>query len=57
MLEAEVDATEVSSKAHESGMSLDDILSDDSEGSKLHLDGFSAEVGQQQKEVSGYVIK
>ncbi|KAK7301822.1 hypothetical protein RJT34_12698 [Clitoria ternatea] len=52
--EAEVDMIEVSSKlsskAHESEMSLDDILSADSEGSKLHLDGFSNEIGQQKKE-------
>ncbi|XP_061374001.1 DExH-box ATP-dependent RNA helicase DExH11 isoform X2 [Gastrolobium bilobum] len=50
LLEAEVDTTEVSSKAHESEMSLDDILLADSKGLKLHLDGFSDEVGQQQKE-------
>ncbi|XP_027335090.1 DExH-box ATP-dependent RNA helicase DExH11 isoform X2 [Abrus precatorius] len=47
ILEAEVDTTEVSSKAHGSEMSLDDILSADSEGSKLHLDGFSD--GQQKQ--------
>jgi len=51
-LEAEVGTTEVSSRAHESEMSLDDILSADSEGSKLHLDGFNDEIGQQKKEVS-----
>ncbi|KAL2332921.1 hypothetical protein Fmac_014134 [Flemingia macrophylla] len=50
MLEAEVGSSEVSSKARESEMSLDDILSSDSEGSKLHLDGFSNEIGQQKKE-------
>ncbi|TKY47117.1 ATP-dependent RNA helicase SKI2 [Spatholobus suberectus] len=50
ILEAEVGPTEVSSKAHESEMSLDYILSADSEGSKLDLDGFSVEVGQQKKE-------
>ncbi|KAL2568339.1 hypothetical protein AAZV13_18G062500 [Glycine max] len=49
-LEAEVGTTEVSSRAHESEMSLDDILSADSEGSKLHLDGFNDEIGQQKKE-------
>lgn len=53
-MEAEVDTTEVSSKASESGISLDDILSADPEGSKLHLDGFSDEVGQQPKLVSDY---
>lgn len=53
-LEAEVDTTEVFSKASESGMSLDDILSVDSEGSKLHLEGFSGEVGHKKKLVSGY---
>jgi len=53
-LEAEVDTIEVSSKASESAMSLDDILSADSEGSKLHLEGLSDEVGQKQKLVSGY---
>lgn len=56
-LEAEVDTAEISSRERESEMSLDDILSADSEGSKLHLDGFSDEVGQQRKEVSGYAIK
>lgn len=48
-LEAEVDTTEVSSKASESAMSLDDILSADSEGSQLHLEGLSDVVGQKQK--------
>jgi len=33
-------------------MSLDDILSADSKGSKLHLDGFNDDIGQQKKEVS-----
>ena len=54
-VEAEVDTTQVSSKAHENEISLDDILSADSEGSKVHLDGSSDEVGQQR--VSGYVLK
>jgi hypothetical protein len=56
-LEAEVDTTEVSSKASESAMSLDDILSADSEGSQqLHLEGLSDVVGQKQKLVSGYAM-
>lgn len=54
ILEAEVGTSEVSSKAHNSEMPLDDILSADSEGSILHLDGFTDEIGQQKKEVSGY---
>ena len=37
---------------HKNEMSLDDILSADSEGSKLHLDGFNDDIGQQKKEVS-----
>jgi len=53
-LEAEVGTTEVSSKLHDSEISLDDILSVDSEGLKLHLDGFSDEIELQKKEVSGY---
>lgn len=53
-LEAEVDLTELSGKTRESEMSLDDILSADSEGSKLNLDGFSDGIGRQQKVVSGY---
>lgn len=54
ILEAEVGTTEVSSKPHDSEMSLDDILSVDSEGPELHLDGFSDEIEQMKKEVSGY---
>nr|KYP60167.1 Helicase SKI2W [Cajanus cajan] len=50
ILEAEVGTVEVSSKAPESELSLDDILSANSEGSKLHLDGFSDEIGQQKRE-------
>ncbi|KAK7305341.1 hypothetical protein VNO77_43246 [Canavalia gladiata] len=49
MLEAEVDTAKISSKAHESEMSLDDILSAVSEGPKLHLDGFGDEIGLQKK--------
>lgn len=54
ILETEVGTTEVSSKPHDSEMSLDDILLVDSDGPKLHLDGFSDEIEQQKKEVSGY---
>ncbi|CAJ1960297.1 unnamed protein product [Sphenostylis stenocarpa] len=50
ILEAEVGTTEVSSKPHDSEVSFDDILSVDSEGPKLHLDGFIDEIGQQKKE-------
>ncbi|XP_014518439.1 DExH-box ATP-dependent RNA helicase DExH11 isoform X2 [Vigna radiata var. radiata] len=50
ILEAEVGTTEVSSKPHDSEMSLDDILSVDSEGPELHLDGFSDEIEQMKKE-------
>jgi antiviral helicase SKI2 len=53
-LETEVDTTEASNKASENAISLDDILSGDSEGPKLHLEGFSDEVGQKKKLVSGY---
>lgn len=53
----ELDTPELSIKASESEMSLDDILSADSEGARLHLGGFSEEVGQQQKEVSGFAMK
>ncbi|KAK7333272.1 hypothetical protein VNO80_30037 [Phaseolus coccineus] len=50
ILEAEVGTTEVSSKLPDSEISLDDILSVDSEGLKLHLDGFSDEIELQKKE-------
>ncbi|QCD78043.1 antiviral helicase SKI2 [Vigna unguiculata] len=50
ILETEVGTTEVSSKPHDSEMSLDDILLVDSDGPKLHLDGFSDEIEQQKKE-------
>lgn len=45
-LEAEVGTTEVSSRAHESEMSLDDIWLANLERSELHLDGFNDEIGQ-----------
>ncbi|RDY00043.1 DExH-box ATP-dependent RNA helicase DExH11, partial [Mucuna pruriens] len=51
ILEAEAGTTEVSSEAHKSEMSIDDIFSADSEGPKLHLDGFNNEIGQKKKEV------
>ncbi|XP_017436413.1 DExH-box ATP-dependent RNA helicase DExH11 isoform X2 [Vigna angularis] len=50
ILEAEVGTAEVSSKPHDSETSLDDILSVDSEGPELHLDGFSDEIEQMKKE-------
>ncbi|KAI4305143.1 hypothetical protein L6164_028529 [Bauhinia variegata] len=49
-LEAEVDKAEVSKNLNENEFSLDEILSTESEGPKLHLDGFSEGGRQQQKE-------
>ncbi|XP_020972282.1 DExH-box ATP-dependent RNA helicase DExH11 isoform X3 [Arachis ipaensis] len=46
-LEIEAGTAEEFSQAHDNEISLDDILSADSVESKLHLDGFGNEVGQQ----------
>ncbi|KAL1370055.1 hypothetical protein AAHE18_01G032100 [Arachis hypogaea] len=46
-LEIEAGTAEEFSQAHDNEISLDDILSADSVESKLHLDGFRNEVGQQ----------